>query len=300
LAAIHFRSLKLLAVGRKRTTSKSFNPLGILVPVLIVVIAGIFFKLYLFSRESKLLNLARYNFIVLEPLTFYSLNPKEKTAIKIVLPPNLYVDSAFGYGQYKLKSVYELGELDKRGGEVLLATVSEMLGVPVDGYIDSLNLKKTYNTNLNYLDLALLGIKYVEIGEGKIKNLDLSALDVLPDLVLADGSTVQTFDPLKFDFLTQGSFHEETLILENQDLEVLNVGEVAGLGNKAARILGNIGLKVVNVANAQIPIGDCEVKADVNSLTARRIAQIFGCKVLQKEPGRANVSLILRVLHPGE
>ncbi len=262
--------------------------------------AGVFFRLYQEYSKSKLVNLSRYNFIVFKPLTFYSLDPKELTAVKIDLPSGLYVDAAFGYGPYKLKSLFELGELDKRGGKVLAATVSEILGVPVDGFVDELSIKKSYQTNLNFFDFGLIGFNLLKIRADKIRDLNFGKLDVLTDLVLADGSTVQTFDFQKFDFLTRGSFNETRLILENLDVEVLNAGEVSGLGNKTARILSNMGLKVVNVANAEIPIGDCEVKSDKTSVTADRIAQIFGCRILTKEPGRANISLILRVLHPGE
>jgi hypothetical protein len=267
-----------------------------LVIAVLAVLLGV--VVYSQRRASAILRLPRVNFLILHPLSFYSLDMENQTAIKIDLPPELYVQTAYGYGPYRLKAVYDLGELDKRGGKVLMATVSDLLGLPVDGWLESWRWQLPPKTSFNYHDWLLIFKNYSLLRPDKIKTINPA--DFWEDLVLANGETVKTLDPSKFDFLTDGLFWESALKRENLKVEVLNAGGTTGLGNKAARLLANMGLTVVRVDNAETPIGDCEVKSAKPSLTADRVARIFGCRLMTKEADRADITLILRVLHPGE
>ncbi|MEK7127540.1 MAG: LytR C-terminal domain-containing protein [Patescibacteria group bacterium] len=265
-------------MAKKRTSNK----FSILIPVFLLVLAGLIFRAYQEYKASKLISLTRYTFINQNSLI--SINIKDKTKIIINLPEDLYVETAYHYGQLRLKNVYAVGQLDRRGGKVLAGTVSDLLGVPV------------LENNFNYLDQLLIRFHEFNLRVDKIKKIEVQT----DELVLADGSKALTVDQNKWDFLTADVFNETDLVTENLKIEILNAGTVTGLGNQAARLLTRIGLDVVNVANQDIPIKDCEVKVVKPSKTAERIAGIFGCKIMAKEPGRADVSLILRVLHPGE
>ena len=275
---INISSLNLFRVAKKRTSNK----FSILIPVFLLVLAGLIFRAYQEYKASKLISLTRYTFINQNSLI--SINIKDKTKIIINLPEDLYVETAYHYGQLRLKNVYAVGQLDRRGGKVLAGTVSDLLGVPV------------LENNFNYLDQLLIRFHEFNLRVDKIKKIEVQT----DELVLADGSKALTVDQNKWDFLTADVFNETDLVTENLKIEILNAGTVTGLGNQAARLLTRIGLDVVNVANQDIPIKDCEVKTAKSSKTADRIAQIFGCKIMPKEPGRADISLILQVLHPGE
>jgi hypothetical protein len=285
-------------VGRKKTASRRFPFRAIFLLATAIVAGFLGFGVYSQYKASVFLNSSRLNFLILNPLIFYSINTDDKTAVKISLPDDISVQTAYGYGLYKLKAVYSLGELDKRGGKVLMATITDLLGVPVDGFINNLEINTGKETSFNYYDLFTVIKNFYELRPDKIKSLDLN--HYLTELVLESGESVKMVDQQKFDFLSAGLFGENRLQAENLKIEVLNAGTVLGLGNKAARILANMGLAVVSVANTEYPVGECEVKAVKASLTASRIAQIFGCKLMGKEAGRADLSLILRVPHPDE
>ncbi|MDO8514928.1 MAG: LytR C-terminal domain-containing protein [bacterium] len=258
------------------------NKFSLLIPVVLLVLAGLLFRAYQEYKSSKLINLTRYTFINQNSLV--SLDIKNKNKITINFPDDLYVDAAYGYGKLRFKNVYQVGELDKRGEKVLAATISDLLGVPVS------------SSPFSYLDQLLIRFYEFNLRSDKIINLPLPT----EELVLADGTKVLTLDRNKWDFTYTDNFTEPDIVAEDLKVEVLNAGEVLGLGNQAARLLSHIGIDVVNVANLDIPIKDCEVKMVKPSKTALRIADIFGCKILNKDPGRADISLILRVLHPGE
>lgn len=258
------------------------NRFSLLVPVILLVLAGLLFRAYQEYKTSKLISLTRYTFI--DQNSLVSLNIKDKTKIIIYLPEDLYVETAYHYGQLRLKNVFAVGELDKRGGKVLAATVSDLLGIPV------------LENNFNYLDQLLIRYHEFNLREDKIKKMELQT----DELLLADGTKALVLDQNKWDFTTEDVFIEQDLLEENLKVEVLNAGSLVGLGNQAARVLTKMGLDVVSVANAEIPIKECEVKIIKFSKTTKRIADIFGCKISEKGPGRADISLILQVLHPGE
>lgn len=278
MAGTSLSSLKLLAVVKKRPS----NRFSLLVPVFLLVLIGVCYRGYQEFASSKLLNLTRYTFIIQNSLV--SLNSKDKTKTVVDLAGDLYMEAAYHYGPIRYKSLFSVGELDKRGEKVLATTISDLLGVPV------------LENNFNYLDKLLIRYLEFNLREDKIKKIQLPT----DELLLADGTKALVLDQNKWDFTTEDVFIERDLLEENLKVEVLNAGSLAGLGNQAARVLTKMGLDVVSVANAEIPIKDCEVKIVKKSKTAKRIAEIFGCKISEKGPGRADISLILQVLHPGE
>ncbi|MGB9707111.1 MAG: hypothetical protein ACPLXP_03505, partial [Microgenomates group bacterium] len=72
----------------------------------------------------------------------FSLNPPEKEAVVLLLPPQTFVEVTHGYGQYKAESVYQLGEMENhRGGELLAGSLQESLGIPIDAYVSISNFK---------------------------------------------------------------------------------------------------------------------------------------------------------------
>ena len=225
-------------------------------------------------------------------------------------PDGLYVSEVIpNYGAYKISSVYKVGELDKRGGQVLSWTVSELLGVPVDGFLAQdrevgTDVKGFFlnpgifwksKSNLNSLDLLRFVYSLFQMRFDKIDQVDLGKY--AGPLVLADGTTALGVDKEQLDSALAWKFVESTIRDEGLRVEVVNSTPVVALGARVARVLTNIGMMVINVGSSRDVLGSCQVEAgkkNINSMTVLRIAQIYACRVsVRSEESRADVTVTL-------
>lgn len=279
--------------------------------VFLALFVGVAVYGYLMYKNSSFGKFDRFNVVLLTPkVALLSVDLSGKGASFLTFPDDLYVpELAFGYGPYKAAKVYEVGQLDKRGGQTVALTISDFVGVPVDGYIygrgsfsggvKSFFINPTNvlaaQSNLSVLDRIKLLISVMGLRFDKIKSVDLSKLAV--PLVLSDGTTAQTVDKEVLDSNLRDFFMESRVRDENFRVEVVNSTPVLGLGNRASRIMTNIGASVVSVATLDQKLPSCEILAiakAVNSITVRRLAKAFSCKVTEtKEEGRAEVTVVL-------
>jgi hypothetical protein len=242
-------------------------------------------------------------------MALFSVNTKNSSAVVVKIPQNLYLPNLIhGYGQYPAGSVYQVGQIDKRGGEVLAGTIQEFLGAPVDGYyysLQSLTDPKSFFVSLDFLlgknsDLSLFQkielLKSVwKLRFDKIKTVDLEAR--ANSLVLADGSSALFLEPAEVDQTLEGLLIENILQSEDLRVEVINTTPVVGLAARVGRLLANLGLTVVNLDGSAQMINQCKVAATkkvLKSQTVVRLAQIYNCVKEEKpEEGRAAVSVYL-------
>ncbi len=238
-----------------------------------------------------------------------SYNRTNKSLVVVNLSDQIYLEAAHGYGKYRVSSVYPAGELDRRGGETLKATVREYLGIPVDGYYytsRTLTDLKTFflspeflleaKSDLGFLDRARLAANIYGVRFDRVKTVDLAKL--AGPLILADGSQALSLEPEEIDRALAGSLVENRLQDENLRVEIVNTTRVFGLGSRAMRLLTNTGASVVNVATDQAgQISGCQILANgsvLSGATVSRIAQIYNCKTVKKEEeGRAAVTVLL-------
>ncbi len=290
---------------RQYSSANNLRVLPAIIFIIFLAVVGfVGFQLYKDSRFGKFdrLNVA----LATNPLALLSVNIAEHSAVVVRLPDDLYIaELAFGYGPYKAATIYSVGQLDKRGGETVGSTLSDYLGIPVDGYIHTpgqlpkdikgffLNPQNLFNiqSNLNLYDRLRLAMAVLQMRFDKINTVDLSKLS--GELVLADGSKALSLDKEILDNSLGSLFVEKRLLSENYRVEVINSTHVVGLGNRAGRILANIGSNVVNVGTISLPLPNCQIQATSkakSSITVVRIAQIFSCQVLDNSSeGRADV-----------
>lgn len=279
--------------------------------ILLLLLAVVGFRGFLLYKDSRLGKFDRFNVVIVaKPVVFLSVNLPDQTAIAVIFPDDLHIpDLAYGYGGYGAAAIYSVGQLDKRGGETVAQTVSDYLGVPVDGYIyDPVRLSKdirgfflransiiSAQSNLNILDRGRLAWIMLQTRPDKIKPVDLK--DFAEPLVLADGEVALSTEKEVLDSKLSDDFTESRIRNENFRLEVINSTRVVGLGNRASRMFVNIGANVVNVGTIDIPSADCQIKATdkaKNSMTVARVAEIFACKIsVLPEEGRAEIVLVL-------
>jgi len=78
-----------------------------------------------------------------------SLQPQNQQAVIVVFPPETILPVAKGFGDYRAKAVYALGEQEKLGGGYLWQlSVERFLGLMTDGYLINLRPRQTLKKSL--------------------------------------------------------------------------------------------------------------------------------------------------------
>lgn len=228
-------------------------------------------------------------------LSLLSYIPSEKKIVITNLPPNLMVEVPSGGGKWQLSSVFQLGESNKKGEGIIFLrkTVSAFLGVGVDGVLeftkgDSI---ESFRKEANIFELIsniksdltlweILKLKYAlsSVRFDKVKTLDLSDLSILDKEVLADGTKVLGYDPVKVDSIVS-NFADPLISQEHLSIAVFNATQKPLLAQGAARLVANLGGNVIVVSNTDKKTAKSYVLGKT-SQTQNRLIQIFdlaGC-----------------------
>lgn len=273
----------------------------LLVSLFLVLLVGAgFIKLFPSVFPGKFSQTDRFNVAVAGPKNFVvSLSTTGKDAVVVLFPNNLNISAvAHGYGQYPISKIYQVGELDSRGGEVYSDSVSQYLGIPIDGYVHSqrnfVSLKQYFfnpdfifqqNSNLRFWDKLRFAQTIGSLRFDKINQVDLGKLAAV------------SADPESLDNTLTNLFHEYSISRERLRISIFNATDVAGLGEKAARILENIGMTVVDVDSENSFRKKCLVQTSEKlkvSLTVKRITDIFHCDFAKLEAGgKSDLSVIV-------
>jgi len=255
----------------------------------------------------------------------FSLDPQEKKAIILSLPPKTFIETIRGYGDYPLESIYKLGEQEGLdGGEFFASSLQENLRVPIDGYVLISDFKETNltskprefilacfkdlffgrnKTNLKRGDLAFLWLKLIKVRQNKISIGDLEKLDIAEKVILPDGTGGFKINSQKFKKVALEFFKDLQIRQENLEIAVLNSTSYSGLATRMADLIENIGGRVVEVGEIknskfQIPNSKCELKSKKGlkkSYTLRKLEKVFGCQWQEEEAGVYRGDLVLIV-----
>lgn len=268
--------------------------------------------------SSKAGSSSRFNFVLSSQTetAFVSLDAESGKATVVNIPRDLLILSvAHGYGQYPIGKVFEVGQLDSRGGEVLSDTVSLFLGVGVDGFVRLAGFSPerlreaivnpdfvlTSKSNLSAWERFQLAREMFNLRFDKIKVFELSGKT--EDLLLPDGSSAKFYLPEDLDRLLLGSFAEEKIVKEGARVAVVNTTEVAGLGSAFTRVISSLGATVVDVTTDEKNFKECKIETSkilANSETVRRIADVLNCEVsVDLGQGRADVTVFLGARQAG-
>lgn len=271
-----------------------------LIITIATLIAGVFLAIKFLPQISpeRFERFDRYTFVInQEPLAVVSLFPSENRALVILVPTDLYVNSAHGYGQIKAGSVFAAGELDHRGNLVLKDTLSDLLGLNVSqvfGPVGQIAGDKTMNRWVffsspfwkqvkvdNFLEMAKIAKTWSTLRTDKVKVIDLGSTAFSSETILADGSSVQTLDQDNLDNLILDQYIPGVFRQEGLRVGVINSTATNGLGNRGSRILSNAGVDVVAVETQAAKISDCEAQySDQKTKSTKTLAFVsnyFSC-----------------------
>jgi len=262
------------------------------------------FKIYHSLAKSLWDGQNQFNVVInSQPVNLVSFNPLEEKINLLLIPNGTFIETIHGYGPYRIESVYKLGELKGNGSELLTGSLQDSFGLTVDGLLKGADnewqknglknnlLNQFFNsfahdkkTNLSRWDLLRLWWRIKMIREDKITLIDLSETSVSQEVDLPDGTKAMKVDTERLDRIISQFFADEKIKKEDLTIAVLNKTEKIGLANKAAKLISNIGGRVVNIG-VQIPDTDkkdgCELKSEKkykNSYTVKKLSKIFNCQ----------------------
>lgn len=248
----------------------------IIVLLCLLVGAGLVYGFYRCQKDSFWDGRSQFNLVVQSsPVAVVSFQPQQSILNVFLIPSETYLEIAYGYGLYLVESIYPLGELDGRGGELLQASVQESLKLSLDGYLflekfdwssSPQELKKSFlarlwqkesMTNLSRWDRLRFWWQLRQIKPQDIKVIE-SATVTLPV--------------------------DERLFKEGLTVAILNATDRPGLAAQAAEIITNAGGQVVETADwfSSDSKESCEIRGNQASLatyTAQKLARIFACQL---------------------
>lgn len=277
---------------------------GIFLTILILILGFVIW-------QKSQLPWTRMNFVFIDQsLAVVSLEPQKNLTI-LEMPNNLYLEVPGGFGNYHLGSVYELGQLEGRGGELLKATLQDYLAVPMDGYIKMSNVKcrmsncflltlfRKAKTDLPFWQLIRIWWEAKELRSDKVKTVNLQEANVLTLDSLPDGSQVFKTKFLPLDKLVGKYFSDRSFVKERIKIEVLNATGELGLAKAVARMITNLGGEVISVSNAENTQEKSSMKCHgasiKNSYTVHKLESILKTATQVGEMGGSRADVLILV-----
>jgi len=235
-----------------------------------------------------------------DPVIVWSWDTSQNTFTRIEIPANTYITAVEGYGTYSLASLWRLGQIEGKGGEIFTQSLEQALGIPIRQYIgweeeriaasnSSANLLSLqfvweylhgrFRTNIPFRRFVRYSWSFT-LGRGRnVFDINLGNRAVASDR-LPDGTPIRAIDTVRWDLLIGDTFEDETIRKEAVPVAVYNTTTIPALGERVARLLDHIGILVVAVGNEEGIPERCIVsglKEHLTSETARRIAGLYRC-----------------------
>ena len=235
-------------------------------------------------------------------VTVWSWDRTDNTLIRIDIPLSANVAGSDGYGTYSLDSLWKLGIIEKRGGELFANSLERVLGIPVPWYIGSERGDGATGSQNGSLPIRVRTIWSYMNGQ-YVTNIPLrlffaiawretlgmfrtvAVFDVanraMSEQVQPDGTTIEIVDADRWDRMMTNAFENEEIRKEAFGVAIYNTTKEQDLGNRIARLLGHVGVHVVTVGNDEAIPQRCTVTASKErkaSRTVRTILSIFDCE----------------------
>lgn len=261
-----------------------------------------------FSADSKLSDNKFYSWdgrsnlnlvIQAKDLYFLNLNYGAEKVTIVKIPAETYLNLPFAFGKWPARSIYNLGqaEIPTFGGQLLKESLSLTFGIPVDGYVlisgnlanspldkTILNFRqnpwrfftflKQVKTDLSISELFKFWGAMRSVRPHKFQIINLDQTEITNSELLKDGSRILGIDQIKLDQFVQDQCQDSKLINEAYTIGLLNSTETAGLAEKAARLINNLGGRVIFTGNWDEKLKNSMILGK-DSYTKLKLGQIF-------------------------
>lgn len=279
-----------------------YGTLVVMIFVVCAVILGLVVSAYFFTKTD----FSRMTVVSIgDPVIVWSQDIQSKRFVTISIPANAEVDAVGGYGRYSLDALWKLGSIDsprwssrladasakrageagKKNGTLVSDSLEEALGISIPWYIDASRGRWLPRTNMPLLLLFSWLWRTRDIRPDQITTISLRPETALAFEDVPDGTKVAVVDPVRVDVLLGSLFEDERIRREHLSVTVYNTTDMPTLGSRVGRMLNHIGVFVVRVGNDSPPVDACTVsgeKAVIQSVTARTMASIFHCQILER------------------
>jgi len=276
--------------------------------IIFILVSGLSLAvIFRFTQKSAFGNQGNFNFSVLTADKLYILSYHNTPALLNVLmiEPDVYAPLAKGFGEYRIKAIWELGEMEKfGGGELLKLSSQHFLGVPIQGWA-KLNDNPLYvqedtgsipkrqililigkiffssTTNIHKLDALKLLTKIYSLPQTNIEFYSLDQTRAGEKITLADKTAAYRIQKDFLENLAKNLFRDNAIINDGIIWGIVNTTNQPGMAETAARLIHIIGGEVI-IENAQdkIPGGIYCLKQSVcESYSARLFADTFNLAI---------------------
>ncbi len=271
---------------------------------LAVAVVGLFALAFVLRRPPALTRTTVV--LVGDPIVVWSKDRRSGRVVRLRLSNDTAIEAVHGYGIYTLDSLWKLGAMEKKDGAVLSQSLEDALGIPIRWFIGPKGngeieispksvltyLTGGYRTNISLPMLISLIRDVLQTGSDEVEEQSLDAART--DQTLPDGSTRHLLDMSRVDVLLGNLFEDEQIRQEGRSVAVYNTTDMPSLGNRAARLLGRIGVFVVRVGNGTPVVGACIITADKHVLgmaTVLLMQEVFGCQAHEGDTEVADIEL---------
>lgn len=254
-------------------------------------------------------------------------DPAKNQIVILKIPDNTYFDLPKQFGSWPVASIYGLGQEEKPsvGAELLKQSLSKLLGLPIDGYIDiSTNREqpplkdqiltfkanpiqiafflKEVKTDLTPLESLKLLWSLSKVRSDKVISLDIANSNITESKLLADSSRVLGVNTIELDIFVRDKMSDSLFAEESVPVAIFNATLHPLLAQDVSREITNLGGNVIYATNSDQLLAKSQVIFKKKSATAYKIAQIFAPECLKKEcvspdpkvlEGRGEISIIL-------
>jgi hypothetical protein len=265
------------------------------------------FDFYQSLRQSVWDGENNLNFVIQaeERIFLYSYHPQDDLLNIISLPENLLIELAKDYGEYQLKNIYRLGEMEKiGGGRLLQMSLQNFFKVPLEGeFISPSNtglekgklsslylclLVKRCETSLNWWDLTRIFSQFSQLKLNQVRLLKIEETNLFKKERLADQSEAMRLETSLIDDFSQKYFTDKNFLNAGLKISVVNATHYAGLAKASSRLLKNIGGEVITSEDADQVSDQSFIyyaeEGQRESYSVKKISQIFQIKQILFKP----------------
>lgn len=237
-----------------------------------------------------------------DPVLVLSWDEARRRLTIMPVPADVYLDGVFGVGSLPLASLRKLEALDVKKRGVFAASLADAFAIPISSVIDHDTARAREEDTFEKAKTALspfsvsswwgselsLPLRFrlwwilLGLRPDAVTTIDLGLQGVFRSELLADGSEVRVFDMNRFDAVIANRLEVDAIRREELRVRVVNTTDVAGLGNRAARMLSHAGMVVVAVESASPVQKECtlHVKQDLwKAKAVQFIRNELGCIV---------------------
>lgn len=224
------------------------------------------------------------------------LDPKLSENTTIIIPGDTQVEVARNYGTLRIKNVWQLGNNEKLGGGLLAETITQNFMFPVflwsDSSAEALGngsfsgllhfIFSPGSGNIGFGDRVMASFFAFNLGPSDTTEINLAKSQFLSKVKLNDGEVGYILSAPISQRLT--SYFSETSMADGgTSIEIVDATGVPGVADNIGQVLEVMGGKVVSInKKVTAEASDCNISG-TNKTAVKKVANLFHCKIIQKE-----------------